>query len=201
MIIGLTGGIASGKTLCSDWLAARSIAVIDADIIAREVVANGSPLLQELADVFGRDILTADGDLNRGVLRVRAFIDDAARNRLNAIMQPAIRHRLLQQLQAAPPEPYRLLSAPLLLENGLDVLCDLILVVDVSAATQLSRGCQRDRQRRDAITAIIAAQISREERLRRANFIVNNESGIPATYRQLAALHQRFLGWAQQHDF
>lgn len=200
MIIGLTGGIASGKTLCSDWFAARSVAVIDADIIAREVVANGSPLLQELADVFGRDILTADGDLNRGVLRVRAFIDDAARNRLNAIMQPAIRHRLLQQLQTAPPEPYRLLSAPLLLENGLDVLCDLVLVVDVSAATQLLRGSQRDQQRRDAIAAIIAAQISREERLRRANFIVNNESGIPATYRQLAALHQRFLGWAQQHD-
>ena len=70
--------------------------MINADIIAREVVANGSPLLQELADVFGRDILTADGDLNRGVLRARAFIDDAARNRLNAIMQPAIRHRLLQ---------------------------------------------------------------------------------------------------------
>ena len=174
MIIGLTGGIASGKTLCSVWFAARSVAVIDADIIAREVVANGSPLLQELADVFGRDILTADGDLNRGVLRARAFIDDAARNRLNAIMQPAIRHRLLQQLQAAPPEPYRLLSAPLLLENGLDALCDLVLVVDVSAATQLSRGSQRDQQRRDAIAAIIAAQISREERLRHANFIVNN---------------------------
>lgn len=201
MIIGLTGGIASGKTLCSDWFAARSVTVIDADIIAREVVANGSPLLQELADVFGRDILTADGDLNRGVLRTRAFIDDAARNRLNAIMQPAIRHRLLQQLQAAPPEPYRLLCAPLLLENGLDVLCDLVLVVDVSAATQLLRGSQRDRQRYDAIAAIIAAQISRAERLRRANFIVNNESGIPATYRQLAVLHQRFLGWAQQHDF
>jgi len=97
-------------------------------------------------------------------LRVRAFINDAARNRLNAIMQPAIHSRLLQQLQAAPPKPYRLLSAPLLLENELDVLCDLVLVVDVSAATQLSRGSQRDRQRRDAIAAIRAVWRSSSRR-------------------------------------
>lgn len=199
MIIGLTGGIASGKTLCSDWFAARSVAVIDADLIAREVVITGSPLLRELADMFGNDILTADGNLNRAALRGRIFGDDAARHRLNAVMQPAIRYRLLQKLQAAPPKPYRILSAPLLLENGLDALCDLVLVVDVSIATQLARGSKRDRQQREAIAAIIAAQIPRGERLRRANFIVNNENGIDTTYAQLVALHQRFLGWARHH--
>lgn len=199
MIIGLTGGIASGKTLCGDWFAARSVAVIDADLIAREVVITGSPLLRELADMFGDDILTADGNLNRAALRGRIFGDDAARNRLNAVMQPAIRYRLLQKLQAAPPKPYRILSAPLLLENGLDALCDLVLVVDVSIATQLARGSERDRQQCEAIAAIIAAQIPRGERLCRANFIVNNENGIDTTYAQLAALHQRFLGWARHH--
>ena len=123
MIIGLTGGIASGKSLCSDWFAARAVSVIDADVIARKVVTKGSPVLQELAAAFGNDVLQDNGNLNRAALRARAFVNDDARARLNTIMQPRIREHLLQELERAPRQPYRILSAPLLLENRLDALC------------------------------------------------------------------------------
>lgn len=172
MIIGLTGGIASGKSLCSDWFAARAIAVVDADVVARTVVHMGSPVLWEIATAFGEDVLQVDGSLNRALLRARAFADEESRARLNAIMQPRIRERLLQELDGAVQQPYCILSVPLLLENGLDRLCDAVLAVDVSVQTQLSRGSRRDRQQRDAIAAIIAAQIPRAERLRRSHFIV-----------------------------
>lgn len=195
MIIGLTGGIASGKSLCSDWFAARSVAVIDADVVARAVVYVGSPALKEMATIFGKDILQEDGRLNRPLLRERAFVSEEARARLNAIMQPRIRARLLRELEHAMQKPYCILSVPLLLENGLDRLCDAVLAVDVSVQTQLSRGSRRDRQQREAIAAIIAAQISRAERLRRSHFIVDNEGSSAQTYLQLALLHQRFLAW------
>lgn len=195
MIIGLTGGIASGKTVCSDWFVAHSIAVIDADVIAREIVAPGSLLLAELVATFGDDILTVEGALDRPALRTRVFADMTVRNRLNAIMQPAIRNELLKQLCVAPSYPYRILSAPLLLENGLDALCDIILVIDVSVETQLARGTRRDQQERDDIAAIIAAQIPRNVRLQCANYIINNENSIAATYAQLVALYQQFLVW------
>ena len=193
MIIGLTGGIASGKSLCSDWFAARVVSVIDADVIARKVVTKGSPVLQELTAAFGNDVLQDDGNLNRATLRARAFVNDDARARLNTIMQPRIREHLLQELERAPRQPYRILSAPLLLENRLDALCDVVLAVDVSERTQLERGSQRDQQQQAAIAAIIAAQISRAERLQRANFIVDNEGNTVQTYTQLERLHQFFL--------
>ena len=196
MIIGLTGGIASGKSLCSDWFAARSVAVIDADVVARAVVYVGSPALKEMATIFGKDILQEDGRLNRPLLRERAFVSEEARARLNAIMQPRIRARLLRELEHAMQKPYCILSAPLLLENGLDALCDAVLTVDVSVQTQLLRGSRRDQQQREAIAAIIAAQIPRAERLRRSHFMVNNEGNVEQTYHQLALLHQRFLAWA-----
>ena len=183
MIIGLTGGIASGKSLCSDWFTARAVSVIDADVIARKVVTKGSPVLQELAAAFGNDVLQDDGNLNRATLRTRAFVNDDARACLNTIMQPRIRERLLQELE----------RAPLLLENRLDALCDVVLAVDVSERTQLERGSQRDQQQQAAIAAIIAAQISRAERLQRANFIVDNEGDTAQTYAQLERLHQFFL--------
>ena len=185
VIIGLTGGIASGKTLCSDWFAAHSIAVIDADVIAREIVAIGSPLLAELVDFFGSNILTAEGALDRPALRTRVFTDAAARNYLNAIMQPAIRSQLLQQLSLVSSYPYCVLSAPLLLENRLNIFCNLIVVVDVSVPTQLIRGSHRDQQKRDAIAAIIATQMARDVRLHCANYIINNDNSIVETHAQL----------------
>lgn len=195
MIIGLTGGIASGKSLCSDWFAAHAVSVIDADVIARTVVAQGEPALQELVAVFGDDILQADGSLNRAALRARAFASDEHRAKLNAIMQPRIRAQLLQELEKASRQSFRILSAPLLLENGLDTLCDAIVAVDVLPQTQLLRGSQRDGQQQSNITAIIAAQIPRAARLQRAHFIVNNEGSIAETHCQLEILHRRFFSW------
>jgi len=195
MIIGLTGGIASGKSLCSDWFAARAIAVVDADVVARTVVHTGSPVLGEIATAFGKDVLQADGSLNRALLRARAFVDEESRARLNAIMQPRIRERLLQELDGAVQQPYCILSVPLLLEYGLDRLCDAVLAVDVSVQTQLSRGSRRDRQPRDAIPATLSAPTPTRERLRRSHFIVDNEGSSAQTYLQLALLHHRFLAW------
>ena len=195
MIIGLTGGIASGKSSCSDWFAARSITVIDADVIARALVHVGSPVLKEMTTAFGKDILQEDGSLNRALLRMRVFVSEESRVRLNAIMQPRIRDRLLRELEHAVQKPYSILSAPLLLENGLNALCDAVLTVDVSVQTQLSRGSKRDQQQWEAISAIIAAQIPRAERLQRSHFIVNNEGIIEQTYQKLELLHRRFLTW------
>jgi len=195
MIIGLTGGIASGKSLCSDWFAARAIAVVDADVVARTVVHTGSSVLGEIATAFGEDVLQVDGSLNRALLRARAFADEESRARLNAIMQPRIRERLLQELDGAVQQPYCILSVPLLLENGLDRLCDAVLAVDVSVQTQLSRGRRGSGRPRERVPAIIAAQIPRAERLRRSHFIVDNEGSSAQTYLQLALLHHRFLAW------
>jgi len=195
MIIGLTGGIASGKSLCSDWFAARAIAVVDADVVARTVVHTGSPVLGEIATAFGKDVLQADGSLNRALLRARAFVDEESRVRLNAIMQPRIRERLLQELAGAVQRPYCILSVPLLLENGLDRLCDAVLAVDVSVQTQLSRGSRRDRQQREADWVCRGGGRGSGARLRRSHFIVDNEGSSAQTYLQLALLHQRFLAW------
>ena len=142
MIIGLTGGIASGKSLCSDWFAARAIAVVDADVVARTVVHTGSPVLGEIATAFGKDVLQADGSLNRALLRARAFVDEESRARLNAIMQPRIRERLLQELDGAVQQPYCILSVPLLLEYGLDRLCANAIVA-WEPTRSAAAGCDR----------------------------------------------------------
>ena len=201
MIVGLTGGIASGKSLVSDALAACSVRVIDADAIAREIVAPGQPVLMELVRVFGSDMLHADGSLNRARLRERAFVDAASRQQLNAITHPAIRTQMLAELQQAWQKneaPYRLLSVPLLFENGLQELVDTVVVIDVSENVQLARAAQRDHADREAIVRIMQGQWSRHKRLARANFVVDNHGGREQTLAQVALLHQRLMVLAHQ---
>ncbi|RUO37532.1 dephospho-CoA kinase [Aliidiomarina shirensis] len=196
IVIGITGGIGSGKTTVTNLFQELGIAVVDADVIAREVIAPGSPLLTTIADHFADhynlDILDASGQLVRARLREIIFADSAAKEWLNAQMHPAIRDEILHQLEAAT-SPYVMLSAPLLLENGLDKLCQRVLVVDIPEALQLKRTQQRDSVAQSQIEAIIAAQMSREERLKRADDVIDNSGDTSALAPKVQQLHAQYL--------
>lgn len=194
MILGLTGGIASGKTFCSDYLQEQyQIAVVDADVIARNVLSAGSFGLEKVVATFGRQILQTDGSLNRAALRAIVFADDDARLQLNAITHPLIRQDIIVALDKVSRKPYAILSAPLLLENALERYCQAVLVVDVSLELQLLRGSQRDNQSQTALEKIIATQISRADRLAQAHYIVDNSQTRQHTSRQLDLIHQHLL--------
>lgn len=199
-IIGLTGGIGSGKTAVSDHFATLGIDVIDADVISHTITAKGSPVLDELAHAFGADILT-DGVLNRTYLRELVFADPAKLATLNAITHPAIRTQIKHELDHAS-SPYAILSAPLLLESiqgddkGLTALCDRILVVDVPIELQIQRASRRDGQSDKDILAIIDKQIRRDIRLSYANDVIDNTGSLANLYRQINALHQTYLATA-----
>lgn len=199
MLIGLTGGIGSGKSLVSDGLAGQGVRIIDADQIAREVVAVGQETLHELVRVFGARILRDDGSLHRSELRRLAFASEESRRALNAIMHPAIRKALLAAIQQ-PKHPseaaYRLLVAPLLLENGLDALVDMIVVVDVDEKTQLLRAAARDGATPESIAGIMAAQWKRSQRLAFAHAIIDNDGSREQTLRQVSSLHQHLMALA-----
>jgi|SRR5690554_1762694 len=195
VVIGLTGGIGSGKTTVSNEFAALGIKVVDADVIAREVVAPGEPLLSVLAQTFGTDILVNDGEnkgaLNRAALRHIVFADDEKKKLLNSIMHPAIRERLLTHLEAAKSS-YVILSAPLLFENQLDQYCHRVLVIDVPEATQIERTKQRDGVSDKQIKAILNSQWSREQRLAKADDVLDNSLPIATLASRVAVLHQAY---------
>lgn len=195
MVVGVTGGIGSGKTTVTDLFAAQGIQVVDADLVARQVVEPGQPCLQRLQDKFGDAVLTDNGELNRPWLRQKIFSDEAAKAQVNAIMHPAIRTELLKQLHAAT-SAYVILSAPLLVENNLTKLCDRVLVVDVSTAEQRRRTLTRDSVSEAQVDAILAAQASRQERLAVADDVIDNNGPQSALADQVAQLHQRYLSIA-----
>ncbi len=192
MIIGLTGGIASGKTTCSTYLANCGLPVVDADVVAREIVACGSPVLQKLVDCFGQEIIDSDGNLDRPALRERVFADEQSRKALDEIMHPVIHQRILEKLQLLKRRyPIVICSAPLLFENKLDTVCDMVVAVDISESLQIQRGSSRDGVSQEQIKKIMAAQISRCERLRKANYMVDNAGTIEDTENQCWALFQK----------
>ena len=164
-IVGLTGGIGSGKTTIANLFANLGVPLVDADVVAREVVAKDSPLLSKIVEHFGAQILTEQGELNRAALRERVFSYDEDKLWLNNLLHPAIRERMKQQL-AEQIAPYTLFVVPLLIENKLTALCDRILVVDVSPQTQLARSAQRDNNNFEQIQRIMNSQVSQQERLK-----------------------------------
>lgn len=188
IIIGLTGGIGCGKSTISDEFARLGITIVDADIIAREVVAPNSPGLSAIITRFGHDIIAADGSLDRAKLRKIIFAEPTQTQWLNALLHPLIRTEIERQLKASQSH-YTILSVPLLLENNLDELCDRILVVDVNEATQLERVSSRDNSDIATINAIIAAQIDRPSRLDKADDIIDNSGSIPQSLIQVRKLH------------
>ncbi len=200
LVVGLTGGIGSGKSAASAWFAEQGIDIIDADVIAHEIVAKGSTTLHKIQKKFGDWVLNSDGSMDRVAVRTHVFSHPEALIELEAITHPAIREAAKAQLVTST-SPYVILSAPLLIEAaeaGLANLCQRILVMDASEDTQVARASQRDEQSIQKIKAIMVNQLSREERNRHADDVVLNESDLAALYVQLAPLHQEYLKLAQQ---
>ena len=197
-VVAITGGIGSGKTTIANQFAALGIEVVDADLIAREVVAPGTPALAAIVNHFGAEMLTEQGLLDRRALRERIFSDPAAKFWLNALLHPIIRSEMLRQC-AAVSSPYCLLVVPLLVENRLTELADRVLVIDVDEATQIERTCHRDGVSREQAQAILASQASRSERLAMADDVLDNQSGTTETIRaRILALHETYLAFASQ---
>ena len=193
--VGITGGIGSGKTALTDWLAGQGITVVDADLAARAVVAPGQPALAEIVATFGEDYLQPDGQLDRGAMRQLVFEDAEKRKALEAITHPRIREELQRQLDTAD-SVYVVLSSPLLLESGQSELVDLSVVVDVPEATQIERTMQRDGNDRALVESIMAAQLDRETRKNRADIIIDNSASLSALHEKAEILHQTLLARA-----
>lgn len=196
-VVAITGGIGSGKTTVANQFAELGIEVVDADVIAREVVEPGTPALAAIAAHFGSDVITPDGQLDRRWLRERVFTDPQAKGWLNALLHPHS-HR-----DAAPvcgsSLPYCLLVVPLLVENRLTALANRVLVIDVDEATQIERTCRRDGVSHEQAQAILAAQASRAERLAAADDVLDNQNGTPEAIKsRILALHETYLAFASQ---
>lgn len=198
LVIGLTGGIGSGKTAASDYLASKGICVVDADLAARIVVEPGQPALAAIRQRFGDGVIQADGALDRRALREIVFADSSARKDLEAITHPAIGAEIVRQLSAST-SAYTLLVSPLLLESSQHKLAHRILLIDVPEEVQLRRTASRDRVAEAQVKAIIAAQMPREEKRRRADDIVINDADLAALHQQLDALHETYLKMAKSH--
>ncbi|WP_298443207.1 dephospho-CoA kinase [uncultured Ferrimonas sp.] len=192
LIIGLTGGIGSGKTQVSDHFGQLGATVVDTDIIARQVVAPGSKGLATLVDHFGKSILQPNGALDRAALRQIVFNDHDARQWLNQLTHPLIRQQLLAQCRAATT-PYVIAVVPLLLEGDMHQLMDRIAVVDVDEATQIRRTTLRDNNDAALVKNIIASQIDRQSRLQRADDIIDNSRDLKHLQHQVELLHQHYL--------
>jgi dephospho-CoA kinase len=188
--VGLTGGIASGKTQISNVLKSFGVAVIDADVIAREVVAYGSPALTQIADHFGEAVLDDQGFLRRDQLRHIVFTEPAAKAWLEALLHPLIGNRIKQQLQVAQGS-YVLLVSPLLLETEQKHWVDQIVVVDAQPQQQCRRVTQRDGDSEAQIAAIMASQMSRQQRLQQAHIVVDNTGDWQALSQGIKQLHQQ----------
>ncbi|POC08904.1 dephospho-CoA kinase [Vibrio vulnificus] len=199
LVIGLTGGIASGKTTVANLFQQHfAIDIVDADIVARQVVAPGSAGLTAIVDHFGVDILTHEGELDRGQLRQRIFAHSEEKQWLNALLHPMIRRKMIEDL-AQVSSPYALLVVPLLVENQLQTLCDRVLVVDVEEKTQLQRTMVRDGVDEQQVRAILKAQASRHERLALADDVIKNESKDQNLLQQITDLHQKYLAMSKQN--
>jgi dephospho-CoA kinase len=193
--VGLTGGIASGKTTVANLFAARGIPVIDTDIIARQVVEPGQPTLAAVVDAFGPQVLGADGRLDRPRMREQIFGDAQARRRLEAILHPAIRAEMERQSHAAGGL-YQVLVIPLLVEGGRRDHVDRVLVVDVPEATQIDRLVRRDGVPREQAEAALRSQASREARLAFADDVIENTADLAALEGRVAHLHEKYRRFA-----
>ncbi|OEF24967.1 dephospho-CoA kinase [Vibrio rumoiensis] len=198
MIVGLTGGIGSGKTTIANIFQQEfSIDIVDADVVAREVVEPGTPGLLAISQHFGESILTPQGELDRAQLRDRIFSQSQEKQWVNDLLHPLIRQRI-DLLLSQTTSPYALLVVPLLIENNWQKNIDRLLVVDVSPDTQISRTSQRDHVPESQVRAILAAQASREERLKHADDVINNDAPLndgrkQQIFSKITELHKKYL--------
>lgn len=192
LVVGLTGGIGSGKTAVSGQFAARGVPIIDTDIIAREVVEPGEPALAEIVATFGTECVSSSGALQRAVLRQHIFKDAAARQRLEAILHPRIRHVVHERI-AAQTAPYTIVVIPLLVESGMTDLVQRVLVVDVAEEEQMRRVILRDQMHQLQVRQILNAQATRQQRLAVADEVLINDGTLADLSAKVATLHQRYL--------
>ncbi|MGR5296070.1 dephospho-CoA kinase [Vibrio mediterranei] len=198
-VIGLTGGIASGKTTVANLFHDNfAIDLVDADLVAREVVEVGSAGLDALTQHFGVAILQADGSLNRSALRERIFANEDEKLWVNNLLHPMIRERMQSQLDASI-SPYTLFVVPLLIENGLQTMTDRVLVVDVCEETQIYRTMTRDGVPESQVRSILKAQVDRETRLLHADDVIDNNTDNAQLLSQVTELHQKYLALCEQN--
>ena len=192
MIIGLTGGIGSGKTAVSDSFQALGIDVVDADLASRVVVQKGKPCLLKIAQHFGEDILTKEAELDRAKLREIIFKSEEEKNWLESLLHPAIANQIQDELNASK-SPYTILVSPLLLETNQKDFCSKVLVVDVPVETQVERTLKRDGVSKEQVQAIINSQISRNDRLNLADEVIVNDGTLEDLEIAVKILHEKFL--------
>ena len=196
LTVGVTGGIGSGKSALTDRLATKGIDIVDADIVAREVVDIGTPALNALAERFGSDILLKNGALNRAALRKIVFEDPEQRRWLEELTHPLIGESIASQL-ATSEGPYVVLSSPLLLEGSQKNFVEHVVVVDVPEETQLQRTMSRDDNSEELVRSIMAAQLPRDERRSLADTIIDNSGSLNDLQKAADALHAKLLQLAR----
>ncbi|WP_372766536.1 dephospho-CoA kinase [Pseudoalteromonas sp.] len=191
-ILGLTGGIATGKSTVSRIFKNLGITIVDADLIARDIVAPNSLALIEITKRYGKQILLDNGKLNRAKLRQIIFKNESDKSWLNNLLHPIIRQEIIKQLNEAKG-PYVILDAPLLLENALDQLCIKTIVVDIPTEQQVERAASRDDVTKEQIIKIIESQMPRADKLKKADIIIDNSGSLDNTQSQILAIHKSLL--------
>lgn len=194
-VVGITGGIGSGKSAVTDYLETKGITVVDADKVARVVVEPGTSGLAAIAEHFGSDILLPDGGLDRAALRKVVFDNPDERKALEGITHPRIREEIARQLSQAS-SPYVVLASPLLLESDQNSFANYVVVVDVPESVQLSRTMARDDNSEQLVKSIMAAQLDRKTRLSRADTSISNNSSLDELYARVDELHEDLLARA-----
>jgi dephospho-CoA kinase len=198
--VGLTGGIASGKTTAARLFAERGVPVIDTDVLSRELVKPGTESLEEIQKEFGDQVIAPDGSLNRNVVRQLIFADAQARAKLEGILHPRIRAAVLDQ-SASAGGAYQIIVVPLLFETDFEKLVQQTLLVDCSETLQRERLAERDNETPASIERILSSQMSREQRLEKADSVIDNNGSLDALRRQVELLHNRYTAISQdQHE-
>jgi len=196
LIIGLTGGIGSGKTAVSDRFKAFGIHIVDADIAARTVVEPNKAAWHDIKDFFGPEILLADQTLNRAWLRQQVFADSEKRKALETFTHPRIRDEIIRDL-ASSTSAYTILVSPLLIESGQFKLVEKVIIIDVPEAVQIERTCSRDNNDIEQVKRIISAQLPRQQRLSHGDWIIDNNEPLETLTSRIESLHQELLKLAQ----
>ncbi|MBA55754.1 MAG: dephospho-CoA kinase [Pseudomonadales bacterium] len=197
LVIGVTGGIGSGKTAATDRFQSHGITVVDADLASRVIVEPGRQALKAIEEHFGARVIAADGSLDRRALREIVFADPEQRKWLERLTHPLIAQEIVSQIQNSR-SPYTILASPLLLESSQHQMVSRVLVIDVPVELQVARTISRDDTTEEGVKAIIAAQMPREERLQKADDVICNDQDLAHLHQEVDKLHQTYLQLARQ---
>ena len=192
LIIGLTGGIGSGKSVASDKFKSLGITVVDADVASRTVVEPGKPALKEIKDHFGSGIITAEGKLDRNKLREIIATDAEERKWLESVLHPKIGEQITKEISEST-SVYTLFVAPLLLETNSQEMCSRVVVVDVPKEVQIQRTAERDKVSPNQVEQMVTAQMDREKRLEKADDVLLNSGTIEDLEKQVEELHKKYM--------